>query len=67
MLSSLLSFLPKVIGGLGGVVASYATKKPGETNVMGYLTLAAGAYFGVDGNQIAGVLRSIAEMIDKTP
>lgn len=62
-MGALLGFLPRVIGKGAAFVAQYAQKSPGETNVLGYLSLAAGAYFGADKDVVVGILQSLIEAI----
>jgi len=62
-MKALFGFLPKVVGKGAAFVAQYAQKKPGETNVMGYLAMAAGAYFGVDKADMIKVLEGLISLL----
>ena len=62
-MGALLGFLPRIIGKGAAMVAKYSTDKPSETNVMGYLTMAAGVYFGVDKGNMVDILQGLINLI----
>lgn len=62
-MGAIFGFLPKILGKGAAMVAQYSDKKPGETNVMGCLSLAALAYFNVDKADVVDILQGLIKLI----